>query len=370
MAPRLLLAAAVAAALSVLPSAATAATPKTVWLCRPGLAHNPCTPGLKTTLFSPSGKRLGVRAVKASTPPGLDCFYVYPTVSDQKTINSNLKIEPVERSVARFQAARYSQECRVFAPMYRQATLTALLAGTISARAGAIAFSDVRNAWHTYLRKYNKGRGVVLIGHSQGTFMLRRLITTEIDNKASERRKLISALLLGANVTVRKGSDVGGDFKHVPACRAQRQTGCVVAFSTFDAPVPQDSKFGRTSTRGLEILCTDPAALGGGSGILDPIEPNVPFYPKSTLSAGIALLGVITPKASTPWIEAPGSYRARCSGSGGAHVLQITARNGAPTYKPSPDPTWGLHLVDANIALGNLIRLVRAQSSAYLRRHA
>ena len=61
--------------------------------------------------------------------PKIDCFYVYPTVSDQKTVNANLHIDPVERSIALYQAARYSQYCRVFAPMYRQVTLTALLAG-------------------------------------------------------------------------------------------------------------------------------------------------------------------------------------------------------------------------------------------------
>jgi hypothetical protein len=143
-----------------------------------------------------------------------------------------------------------------------------------------------------------------------------------------------------------------------------------VAFSTYDGPVPPNSRFGRTTENGLEVLCTNPAALGGGSGILGPIEPTAPFDPKSTLSAGIALLGVVTPKASTTWIEAPGSYRARCSGAGGAHVLQITARNGAPTYHPSPDATWGLHLVDANIALGNLVRLVRVQAAVHAQHHA
>jgi len=42
--------------------------------------------------------------------------------------------------------------------------------------------------------------------------------------------------------------------------------------------------------------------------------------------------------------------------------------NGAPTPTPSPDPTWGLHLLDANIALGNLIALVRSEAAAYVRR--
>src|SRR5919204_3910950 len=144
MVPRLLLAAAVAAALGAFPGAATAATPKTVWLCRPGLAHNPCTPGLRTTTFSPSGKRLGVRAVKATRPPKFDCFYVYPTISDQKTVNANLHVDPVERSIALFQAARYSQECRVFAPMYRQLTLFRLAQGrdTITPEMRATAYNS------------------------------------------------------------------------------------------------------------------------------------------------------------------------------------------------------------------------------------
>ena len=61
--------------------------------------------------------------------PKIDCFYVYPTVSDQKGPNANLHIDPEERSIALYQAARYSQYCRVFAPMYRQITVPALEAG-------------------------------------------------------------------------------------------------------------------------------------------------------------------------------------------------------------------------------------------------
>ena len=36
--------------------------------------------------------------------------------------------------------------------------------------------------------------------------------------------------------------------------------------------------------------------------------------------------------------------------------------------KPSPDATWGEHLADANIALGNLLKLVGSESAAYLAR--
>ena len=348
-------------ALAVPASAAT--TPATIWLCRPGLANNPCTPGQQTTRFTPAGQRIGVANARPTRAPSIDCFYVYPTISDQKTPIATRTIGPEERSIALWQAARYSRVCRVFAPLYRQTTVAGLTQrGVVNNR----GYADVRQAWRTYLRRYNRGRGVVIIGHSQGTFVLRRLIAREIDGKAVSRR-LVSAILLGGNVLVRRGSNVGGDFRRIPACRSARQVGCVVAFSTFNQPVPANAIFGRTTAPGMAVLCTNPAALRGGSGLLDPVFPTQPFAPGSAIAAGIALLDLPLPQASTPWIEAPGSYRAHCT-SGGAHVLEITARNGAPVPKPSPDPTWGLHLTDANIALGNLTALVSEQARSFVRR--
>src|SRR4051794_15741800 len=108
---RVLFAVAVVAALA-LPSGAAAAKDKTVWLCKPGLADNPCLPGFKTTTVSPTGEVGGVENVKADKKPAADCFYVYPTVSDDKTRNSDLSIDPEERSIALYQAARYSLHCR------------------------------------------------------------------------------------------------------------------------------------------------------------------------------------------------------------------------------------------------------------------
>jgi Protein of unknown function (DUF3089) len=358
----LLIVVALTAAALLAPGGASA---KTVWLCKPGLKSNPCTPGLKTTYFTPTGKKLRVGRPKAATPPKVDCFYVYPTVSDQQTPLATKRIDPEERSIAQYQTARYSQHCRVYAPMYRQVTLAGLLGeGGTSINANT-PYNDVREAWRTYLRKYNKGRGVILISHSQGTFVLRRLIAQEIDKKPKVRSKLVSSILLGGNVTVKKGKDVGGDFKHVRACRAKRQTGCVVAFSTFNAAVPEDAVFGRTGSAGLEVLCTNPAALGGGSAPITPISPSDPFAPGTTIATAITITGVKLPTAPTPWVEIPNAYTAHCATAGGADVLHISPRKGAPVYRPSPDATWGLHLVDANIALGNLVDLVKSQISAY-----
>jgi hypothetical protein len=361
-------------------SAVAAKKPKkvkdtTTWLCKPGIPDNPCEPGFATTVVSPTGQAVGTTTPRADRKRKFDCFYVYPTVSDDKSINSDLSIDPEERSIALYQAARYSLHCRVFAPMYRQFTLQALFSGTAPPPdAQQLAYNDVLAAWKTYLRKYNQGRGVVLIGHSQGTFVLRELIHQVVDPKKQVRKRLISAILLGGNVTVAPGRTVGGDFKHIPACSKAKQFGCAIAFSTFDAPVPADARFGRPSSftpPGLpttgDVLCTNPAALGGGSALLTSVFPTQPFAPGTTIGVATQAVGEPRPTgATTPWYQAQ-AYTGACDPSNNAHVLQISPVGGAPTLHAVPDATWGLHLVDANIALGNLTDDTAVEAKAWLK---
>jgi hypothetical protein len=365
----LLLAALLVGAALGAPSPAGAAAP-TVWLCKPGKVPDPCRSALTSTVLSTTRAAAGTESAAPARRPGIDCFYVYPTVSDQQTPAADLTVDPAQRAIAQFQASRFSQVCRVFAPMYRQITLQGLgRPATVTAAMRQKAYADVRDAWHEYLRRDNNGRGVVLIGHSQGTFILRRLIAAEIDGKPAVRRRLVSALLLGGDVLVRKGRDSGGDFRHLRACRSPGQLQCVVAFSTYNAPVPADSVFGRppVSDRGrLQVLCTNPAALRGGAGLLDSYEPTAVF--PGTLGLAIGLMQGETPRVPTPWFKVPHGFRARCSTAGGASVLQVAARGSALTLKASPDASWGLHLADVNIGLGNLVSLVRRQAAGYARR--
>ncbi|HEY1593262.1 MAG TPA: DUF3089 domain-containing protein [Solirubrobacteraceae bacterium] len=357
---------------------ASGASAKTVWLCFPGHKPNPCTPGLSTTVYSPKGNKVAVQHPKAVARPTVDCFYVYPTVSGQTTGNANLQIDPEEASIALYQAARYSQYCKVYAPMYRQVTLAGI--GTTGTKPPnpppnqKLGPQDVQNAFQTYLKKYNHGRGIVFIGHSQGSFVLRQLLAKDVDPKPAVRRLLVSAILMGGNVLVKKGKDIGGDFKHIPACHSATQIGCVIAFSTFDKPVPTPSLFGRPSPvlgskvpKGVQVLCTNPAALGGGSALLDTIQPSAPFDPKSILNTGIALLGLTPPHPPTVWVAEPGSYRGRCSSANNANVLMISAVGGAKLPTPSPTPDWGLHLLDAQVALGNEVSDVKSEAAAFLR---
>ena len=171
----------------------------TVWLCRPGLAHDPCTASLKATVINANGTEQIVDH-KAARRPGIDCFYVYPAISGQFTPNSNLHIDPQETAIAELEASPFSQVCRVFAPMYREVTVDYL--SILTARQIEIAYKSVLSAWKDYLAHYNDGRGVVLIGQSEGAQELDPLISNQINNNASVRRLIVSAILTGWNLAI------------------------------------------------------------------------------------------------------------------------------------------------------------------------
>lgn len=352
------------------------ASAKTVWLCRPGARDNPCESSLETTVVAADGTTKVQRAAVAADP-NVDCFYVYPTVSGQPTAVADLTVDAEETAIAVLQASRFSSVCRVFAPMYRQATIAAITGATsASADASAVSFDvgyqDVLTAWREYLANDNHGRGVVLIGHSQGAGVLTRMIAAEVDPKANVRRRLVSALLLGGNMTVPVGKDVGGDFQHIAACRSARQTGCVVAYSSFSEPPPAGALFGRPGTgptagqqsvAGLQVLCVNPAAPSGGSA------PLLPYFTTTKFPGTLGAVGGPVPTAPTPWIAFPDRYTAECKTEGGATWLQVTPTQNAGDTRPlvtqTLGPGWGLHLVDVNIAYGNLVRLVADEARAY-----
>lgn len=373
-APIAALGAALAAALLLSLALAGGASAKTTWLCKPGLKPDPCRGSLKTTVVAADGSSR-VETAQNARRPKVDCFYVYPTVSEQPTVNANRDIDPQQIAIAQYQAARFSEACDVYAPVYRQLTLQAINATEgLDPSAVKLAYDDVLKAWREYLHKYNDGRGVVLIGHSQGTGMLTKLLRSEIERKRAQRNKLVSALLLGGNVVVRKGERTGGSFRRTPTCKRQTEVGCVIAFSTFGATPPADAIFGTVSGALVDIgeenpdkvkvVCTKPSVLGADDGRLETYVRSTPF--PGTLGLGLQILyGGLQPTAATPWLAPQDHYSGRCVRQNKANVLLLTPLDGARTLNPSPSPQWGLHLVDVNIALGDLVKTVRAQTRAF-----
>jgi len=344
------------------------------WLCHPG-GRSACDVDLTTTVVAADGTST-LETWKADLRPPIDCFYVYPTVSTDPTSNSDMNADAAELNVVRLQLARFAAKCRLYAPLYRQVTLATLRRALASGERIdflGVGLDDVRDAWHYYLQHENKGRGFVLIGHSQGSSVLTELIRKEIDGTPVQSR-LVSALLLGLprGVAVPQQKDVGGTFQRVPLCRGSFQTGCVIAYSSFRSTVPPPSNtlFGKVADATMVASCTNPAALDGGEGELRPyldakggtivnLSPSKPWMLREK-------------PITTPIVSVPGLLTARCASNENAMYLEVTVhRRPGDAAKneiqgDGPGPNWGLHVVDVELAMGNLLDVVGRQTKSFL----
>jgi hypothetical protein len=348
------------------------------WVCR-GDTDDVCDHDLDATSVKANGKTRTEPWHEAKHPK-FDCFYVYPTISSDPGGNSDLVPGAGEELfVVRQQAARLGATCRVFAAVYRQITLTALIAllgGMAPATDPTLAYGDVGDAWKHYIANDNQGRGVLLIGHSQGAGHLVSLIKNEIDPNPDLRARLVSAILLGTSLQVPEGQDVGGDFANIPLCHTPHDTGCAISYASFraTAPPPANSFFGRSQRPGWKAACTNPASLRGGKGWLHPFLPT----------DGVSLPIITVPRPAwvepekraitDPFVTLPRFVEAECAETNGFVYLALRP-HGNPADPRIDDiggdltPEWGLHLVDANIAMGDLLAIAQSQGRAWRAKH-
>jgi hypothetical protein len=349
------------------------------WLCRPGRKGDACDVDLTTTIVAADGT-LTREAFAADPKAPIDCFYVYPTVSADRSPNSDMSADPAEMNVILQQFARFGSQCRTFAPLYRQMTLMGLQqylakGSTAIPFETGVQYDDVRDAWRHYLKNDNQGRGVVLIGHSQGSYILEALIANEIDGKPIQKQ-LVGAYILGATLLTPKGKDAGAQFKQIPLCRKPGQIGCVVNYSAFRStvPPPANTLFGNSADPALSGSCTNPAMLSRGSA---PLRAYLSTQGRMIAMSGAVPKPWVTDKAiDTPFVSVPGLLTAECKTNEFATYLEIKVNgdpadprvddiNGDIGAAGKPLANWGLHLIDVNLAMGNLLDLVEAQSKAY-----
>ena len=352
------------------------------WLCLPG-HEDACSADEDATVVKADGTLKLEKFHPAKNPP-VDCFYVYPTVSRDRTVVSDMDPGPEEMGVIAQQFARFAGVCRAYAPLYRQYTLTALYARqtgrTMAPPADPlIGYHDVLDAWNYYLAHYNNGRGVVLIGHSQGSGVLTALIKNEIDGKPVQKR-LVVAILGGTRLAVPPGKDVGGDFQSVPLCHDAKTPGCVIAFASFraSAPPPTNSLFGKVQMPGMEAACVNPASLGGGSGDVHAyLTASRTFVADVDNTPPVWATGKTV---TTPFVSVPGLLTAECARNENGTYLAITV-HGDPKDPRIDDiagdvkiggnvlPEWGLHLIDMNLFMGNLQDIVKSEARAWTKKH-
>ena len=338
------------------------------WLCLPGRADTCSTP-LGTTALNPNGYGSTGRSSVAANPP-LDCFYVYPTVSRDRGMNSDMVVDGAERGAAQVQFARFASVCKTYAPIYRQMTLSAVAAAATGANVmqpAMLAYADIAAAWRTYLSTYNKGRPFVLIGHSQGSLMIQQLIKHEIEGKPIAAQMRL-AIIPGYNLLVPQGKLVGGTLAKTPVCSRAGETGCVMTWVSFreNNPPPAGAIFGNAPTPGMTVACTNPARPGSKAW------ERLDSYWNSNWSLpvpGGPIVWSTDGAPPSPFVRTEGLVSARCINDGQRGYLSVRV-NADPKDKRTDRvygevgllgmfvPGWGMHLADVAEAQGDLIRQV------------
>lgn len=363
------------------------------WLCHPSLPaqDNVCLRDQSVISVAANGSS-SVTEGYVDSNPAVDCFYVYPTASMDLTASSNLNPDAQEKDTTAIQFGRYAEACRTFAPVYRQRTLTYLGLGALGdglvkeetmMQANETAYADVRDAFKNYIANDNDGRGFLLVGHSQGARLLARLVQEEIETDAALQQQMVSAHLIGTDISVPAGGVVGGTFYSTPLCTSANQNGCVVAYSTFrrDDPELATPKFGTPPADGYEAACTHPAALAGGS---EELAARLPFDQPYAFDVLLKAQGSGGPyerwwdnlkaKRQANFYSVPGQFRGECvRDKQGTHYLEVTIESNendprADNYRGELIVVkgWGLHLVDINIAQGDLVQLAHDQIQHWL----
>jgi hypothetical protein len=353
-----------------------------VWLCQPGHAADPCAGNTAVSAVTAGGTVTPAGRPSAAAPSKFACFYVNPTSSltQTPTGNTGLAVTQLDRYIATEEAAPFSQVCDVWSPQYRAQTLPTVLKGlagdeNLMRSTATVAYDSVLPAWQWFLA-HTGDKPIILIGDSQGATILIHLISAQLDHQPQVLRRLLVAILVGGNLQVPAGKTVGSTFTNVPLCTSVTQAGCAIAFSSYASQPPANSVFGRpgqgtslqsqeTAKAGQQVACVNPAALGGGTGDLDPY----------LLTAAQVESGLKEP-VHTPWVTYPGLYSATCEQGGGATWLQVTSLAGTSHTRPvvtdailpgivDTGPAWGYHGYEYNLALGSLLQDVTGQEAAW-----
>lgn len=159
----------------------------------------------------------------------VDLFFIAPTVytgsrtnmsiGDKKTLAKFTSALNMERGI-------YEEDCRMYAPFYRQAAISVYSLNSIDREEYlAIAYEDISAAFEWYLENENSGRPIILAGFSQGADMCLRLVKEYFDDKDLEDR-LVAVYAIGWSFDE---EDVL-EYPQLKPARSADDTGVIICF--------------------------------------------------------------------------------------------------------------------------------------------
>ncbi|RYG17654.1 MAG: DUF3089 domain-containing protein [Caulobacteraceae bacterium] len=168
-----------------------------------------------------------------SQDPDADVFFIHPTTFTGDRWNARIDNQRSRRLLDRIMipnwAGPFATSGRVFAPRYRQANLYSMLTLREDAReARAYPYRDIKAAFDLYMRDWNKGRPIIIVGVEQGGVLADRLVRDEIASNPERLKQLVAAYVIEAGLAPEHYAPNSA----VPACMRRDQAGCMVSWMT------------------------------------------------------------------------------------------------------------------------------------------
>jgi hypothetical protein len=208
----------------------------------------------------------------ASVPDNakVDVFFIHPTTyltgsePNAHYDEAGLTSSQIEHGVLRFQASVFNACCRIYAPHYRQATISAFLTGddAHSIAAFELAYADVLRAFDYYLQHENHGHPFIIASHSQGSLHAMRLLQERIARQPLQHQLVVAYAI---------GYDIPEEIERtgLPVCRLATQTGCLVDWNTVKDGISMGDSTRETQhliwldghyqhIQGRQLICVNP----------------------------------------------------------------------------------------------------------------
>ncbi|WP_067734945.1 DUF3089 domain-containing protein [Novosphingobium naphthalenivorans] len=267
-----------------------------MWIARPGMAQD-----ADPAEWLPAGAQ---RTIDPARPY---VFFIHPTSYIEKgDWNADLD-DKTSRKYARLfvqtMASPFNAAEAVFAPRYRQAAIGAFLTGKPQANAALdLAYRDILAAFDAFLAQVPEDRPIVLAGHSQGAFLLRRLLRDRIAGTPLAGR-VIAAYATGWPVSIDHDLPKMG----LPACEKADDSGCVLSWLSVADPADTAMMMAAYARRkGLDgqpvgqsaFLCTNPLT-GTRDGAGDASQNSGTLVPDFKTASG-ELKRQVVPAACGP----------------------------------------------------------------------
>ena len=298
-----------------------------LWFARPGVTGDPLH-------WEPKGAR-PAQPVKAAV------FFIHPTSYLAKT-QWNAPLDDAEsqdraRLFLRGLASPFGNAEQVWAPKYRQAAFGAFFTdGPEGRQALEAAYADALAAFDRFVAEVPADLPIVLAGHSQGGFHLRRLLAERVAGQPIARR-IAAVYAIGWPISAEHDLPKMG----LPACNAPDQGGCVASWLSYGEPydaaqmanaMARNQGLDGQNLKGQRFLCWNPL-----TGTLDANAP------------ASANLGTLVPTSDLKDGEVKRAYTpAGCRADG---TLSL---GGTPKMGPYVLPGNNYHVYDVPLFWENL----------------